>query len=91
MIVQWLTCILNAAVELEVVPDVLKTGIVIPIFKGSGKDLLCLDSYRGITMTSVISKILESLLLCRMEPTFEDAGILHTQQNAVFASPDTSQ
>ena len=76
MLVKWLTRLLNAVVELEVIPDSLKSGLVIPIYKGSGKDPLCLDSYRGITITSVISKVLESLLLRRMESTFDDAGIL---------------
>ena len=65
-IVKWLTCILNNMIKLEAVPEVLKYG---PIYKGSGKDL---KSYEGITITSVISKVFESLLLSRMEPTFDD-------------------
>ena len=40
MVIRWLTRILNAVVELEAVPDVLKSGFVIPIYKGSGKDPL---------------------------------------------------
>ena len=86
----WLTCILNAVVELEAVPDGLKSRFVIPIYKGSRKDSLCLDSYRGITITSVLSKVLESLLLHRMEPAFEDAGISHTNQTAYRKSASCS-
>ena len=65
-IVKWLTRILNNVIKLEAVPEVLKSG---PIYKGSGKDL---KSYEGITITSVISKVFECLLLSRMEPTFGD-------------------
>ena len=74
-IVKWLTRILNNVVKLEAVLEVLKSGIVIPIYKGTGKDPLSLNSYRGITITSVISKVFKSLLLSCMEPTLDDAGI----------------
>ena len=36
----WLLRILNAVVELEVVPDVLKEGFIVPVYKGGGKDPL---------------------------------------------------
>ena len=38
-VVIWLTAVLNAMVDLEVVPDVLKNGVVVPVYKGGGKDL----------------------------------------------------
>ena len=62
----WLTDILNAVVDLEVVPDVLKCGTVVPVYKDGGKDPLKVDSYRGVTLTSVIAKILEFLVLGRL-------------------------
>ena len=34
----WLMNILNATVELESVPTVLKWGVVIPVYKRGGKD-----------------------------------------------------
>ena len=37
-VVRWLTCILNAVIELEAVPDALKSGMVVPVYKGLGKD-----------------------------------------------------
>ena len=84
---KWLTRILNNVVELEAVPKVLMSGIVIPsvipIYKGSGKDPISLNSYRGITVTLVISKVFESLLPSCMEPTFDDAGIPHMNQTVL--------
>lgn len=44
---------LNAVFDLEAVPDVLKTGIVIPLYKGSGRDPLQVE---GVTLSSVMSR-----------------------------------
>ena len=57
-VVIWLMNILNAIVELESVPAVLKRGVVVPVYKGGGKDPMKVDSYRGITLTSMIAKSL---------------------------------
>ena len=38
----------------------------------------------------MLSKVLESLLLHRMEPAFEDAGIPHTNQTAYIKSTSCS-
>ena len=53
-VVTWLTEVLNFVVKLEQVPSSLKSGITIPVYKGGGKDPLDLNSYRGITLNSVI-------------------------------------
>ena len=87
---KWLTHNLNNVVELEAALEVLKFGIVIPIYKGFGKDPLSLNSYRGITITSVISKVFESLLLSHMEPTFDAASIPHMNQTAYRKSNSCS-
>ena len=57
-------------------------GITIPIYKGGGKDSLNVNSYRGITLNSVISKVLETLILNRLEPLFMEAGLPHRNQSA---------
>ena len=64
-LVLWVQQVCNAAVELETIPDVLKLGVVNPVYKGNGRDPLDTNSYRGITLSSVLSKILELLLLGR--------------------------
>ena len=77
VVVIWLLRILNAVVELEVVPDVLKEGLIVPVYKGGGKDPLRVDSYRGVTLTSVVVKVLEFLFLERLQPVCMEAGLPH--------------
>ena len=81
-IIIWLTEILNAIVDTEQIPACLKLGITIPIYKGGGKDPLNANSYRGITINSVISKVLETLILDRLEPLFVEGGVPHPNQSA---------
>ena len=73
---------LNAITELEVVPEVLKTGIIVPVYKGGGKDPLKMNSYWGVTLTSVIAKVLESLVLERMQDILIEAGVPQVNQTA---------
>ena len=74
-IITWLTEILNSIVDVELIPSCLKLGITIPVYKGGGKDPLNANSYRGITLNSVVSKVLETLILNRLEPLFMEAGL----------------
>ena len=77
---EWIRPICNS--DLEHVPDSLKMGIVIPVYKGGGKDPLDTNSYRGITLTSVIAKVLESLVLARLRDHLTERGIPHPNQTA---------
>ena len=54
-VVLWLKEVLNAM--MEKIPEVLKCGIVILIYKVGGKDPLNTNTYRGVTLTSVIAKV----------------------------------
>ena len=81
-VIKWLTRIFNAIVSLEALPDSLKCGTIVPVYKGGGKDPLQPDSYRGITLSSVIAKVLETLLLNRLETILEEANIPHSNQSA---------
>ena len=81
-VVLWLTRIINCIVELEEIPNVLKVGLVVPVYKGSNKDPLNMNSYRGITLSNVISKVLEFLLLERMRSIFHEANVPHPNQSA---------
>ena len=78
----WLMNVLHSAVELEAVPDILKKGILIPVYKGGGKDPLLVDSYRGITLTPTFEKALEFLVLGTLTAVFSEAGVPHINQTA---------
>ena len=52
------------------------------MFKGKGRDPLNPNNYRGITLTSVISKCLEIALLNRLESWLTDKGFPHYGQTA---------
>ena len=57
----------------------LKCGITVPVYKGSRKDP---GSYRGVTLSSVIAKVLEILVLDRLQILFLEAGVPHPNQSA---------
>ena len=80
----WLMNILNAVVELEEIPDILKMGVVVPVYKGGGKDPMKVDSYRGVTLTSMVAKVWEFLLLdrLRIQMVFLEADLPHVNQTA---------
>ena len=78
----WLMNVMNAIVELEVIPDSLKQGLLVPVYKRGGKDPLRMDSYRGITLTSMVAKVLEFLILGRLHSTLLEIGIPHLNQTA---------
>ena len=71
VVVIWLLNVLNSIV---VIPDVLKRGVVVPVYKGSGKDSLRVDSYCSVTLSSMVAKILEFLCLQRLEVVFLEAS-----------------
>ena len=81
-VVIWLMRILNAIVELKVVPDVLKRGVIVPVYEGGGENPLKVDSYRGATVTSMVAKGLELLVLERLQSIFIEVGLPHVNQTA---------
>ena len=78
----WLLRIFTAILCLESIPPSLKLGVIIPVYKGKGCDPLDPNSYRGITLTSVLSKCLEKILLHCMEMPLKEAGFPHSSQTA---------
>ena len=78
----WLMNILNVVVELEVVLEVLKRGVVVPVYKSGGRNSLKLDSYRGVTLTSMVGKVLEFLLLKECGWVFFEENLPHVNQTA---------
>ena len=64
----WLKKVCNAIIDLEVVPPSFLKAVIVPIYKGKGKDPLSTNNYRGISLTSVIGKLFERIVLQRMTP-----------------------
>ena len=79
---EWLCKIFNSITDLEAIPASFKAGIVIPVYKGKGKDPLSPKSYRGITLTSVMAKVLEFLLLDRILPVLNENNLPQLTQTA---------
>ena len=77
---KWLLQVCNAVTVLEQVPHTLKLGIITLVYKGGGKDPLDRNSYRGITVTSVFSKVLESLLLTCLQCHLTSRVVYTTHQ-----------
>ena len=61
-----LAIIFNAILFSGHIPSAFRSGLVISISKGQSKDLSNPSNYRGITVLSNISKILEKLILLRI-------------------------
>lgn len=86
--------VLNAIID-----EVLTMGDKVPVYKGGGKDPFSMHNYRGITLTSVIAKVLDFLVLERMQDILKEAEIPHIDwlayrkkiscAEAVFASQET--
>ena len=66
-IVPILTELLNKMWHLGTVPDSLKLGVLTPVFKRKGSNLEA-KNYLGITVTPILSKVLETVLRERIKP-----------------------
>ena len=66
-IVPILTELLNKMWHLGTVPDSLNLGVLTPVFKRKGSNSEA-KIYRGITVTPILSKVLETVLRERIKP-----------------------
>ena len=62
-LLEYLTLLFKAIMEATYIPSSFLHGLVVPIPKGYNKDLSLPNNYRGITILSNLSKVLEKLLL----------------------------
>jgi hypothetical protein len=60
-----LTMLVNFIFQNKHIPPILKSGIACPIYKKGGKPTDNPNSYRKITVTNPIGKLIEKLHLCR--------------------------
>jgi hypothetical protein len=62
------------------VPDFVLRSVVTLLYKRKG-DNASFDNYRGITITSVLYKLLATILNRRLQAVVETAGLVHDLQN----------
>jgi hypothetical protein len=75
----WILQICGAIIEH--VPDSPKTGIIIPVYKGGGKDTLDCNSYRGIYAYINANEHVRIITTCT------ERGIPHIRQPTTTVSP----
>ena len=61
------------------VPDILKTGLLTPVLK-KDKDKRLPGNYRGIAVTPIISKVIESIIMGHSEPKTETYSKCFTER-----------
>jgi endonuclease/exonuclease/phosphatase family metal-dependent hydrolase len=61
-ILPFLTNLVNRIVQSKKVPELFKSGLITPVYKKNKKPKSQPDSYRRITISSILGKILERLL-----------------------------
>ena len=69
-----ITDIFNQILNTRTVPQSFKTGILTSVLKKS-KDSINLDNYRGITVTPILGKLFESVLLPRLAASFDQSSL----------------
>ena len=70
------------------IPDVMKAGLIIPLPK-PGKDLSLLPSFRPITLTSTIAKLMERMVCSRMMYILESKEALAGTQSGFRSNRNT--
>ena len=68
LVTNYLTRLVNTALSETNIPEILKTGILTPVLKKE-KDPKMPGNYRGISVTPIIGKIIETILKQHIEPT----------------------
>ena len=66
--------------QTNAVPENLKTGVILPLFKGKGAKANNKDNYRGITMFHILCKMYEMILLNRLEVFAKQKGFFSEMQ-----------
>ena len=77
-----LFCLYRGFFESGSVCQILKTGIMLPLFKGKGTKANNKDNYRGITLFPTISKIYEMIIVNRLEQFASQKGYFSQMQFA---------
>ena len=58
----------NTIISFEEIPNYLKTSLIKPNYKGKGKEHLETSSFRRVSLSSMIAKLLNYIILQHMKP-----------------------
>ena len=67
-----LSYIFNNIIRLGYVPPGFKHSIIVPLYKGKKKPMTEMTSYRGVSLTPVLNKVLEKLVFKRLTVWLRD-------------------
>lgn len=82
-----LSCIINFCFKTGRFPELLKTTVIKPIYKGGDKNNI--ENYRPIALTSTIAKVVEKVILTRLVQFTQSSNILTERQNAYIQGRST--
>ena len=71
-----MTELFNCILRTEIVPDIWKHSIIVPLYKGKGKDKTDPNNYRPVSLTPSFSKIYEKIILDRILQFLHDEKII---------------
>ena len=65
LVVDWIWKLCSMVFESDVVPEDLRSAVIVPLYKGKGEMIEC-KNYRGISLLSVVGKIYADILVDRV-------------------------
>ena len=81
-LIEFLLIIYEWILVAEYIPQNFRTGIQIPLYKGKDAPPLDTNSYRGITLLSIMNKLFEVLMWQRIEPWWVENQVVSQLQGA---------
>ena len=89
--IAWQLAILfNESLETGEIPSDFKTGNSIPTFKSGKKDITAPENYRGISLTPLVSKVLERIVFDEVSAFLSNRKLLSKLQSGFRASHSCS-
>ncbi|XP_063956703.1 uncharacterized protein LOC135154472 [Lytechinus pictus] len=70
-----LLLLIQSCIRIGYIPSSLKDALIIPLHKGKGKPIHDPSSYRGISLTSCMSKLLENVLKPHIEKPLSSVNV----------------
>ena len=85
-----LALLFNESLETGEIPSDFKVGNIIPIFKSGKKDVTAPENYRGISLTPLVSKVLERIMFDEVSAFLSNRKLLSKFQFGFRASHSCS-